>query len=122
MLRLHLSADSGGRLADRMEHSSPEHRSSPAQSVGRNGLFANPDPARTMKTPPNRLSQVALVSAALAAMGSTPVPLVLSPNNISSRFRNGPCRVCGKPNVRRGREQGIYLCAKCYKTNPPDHE
>lgn len=23
---------------------------------------------------------------------------------------DGPCRVCGQPNVRAGRERGVYLC------------
>jgi len=27
-------------------------------------------------------------------------------------FRPGPCEVCGKPNVRAGRERGIYRCGE----------
>jgi len=30
-------------------------------------------------------------------------------------FRNGPCEQCGQPNVRRGRETGVYLCEKHFK-------
>lgn len=26
------------------------------------------------------------------------------------RYRAGPCEVCGKPDVRAGRERGIYRC------------
>jgi hypothetical protein len=28
------------------------------------------------------------------------------------RHRPGPCEVCGKPNVKAGRERGVYRCAE----------
>lgn len=29
------------------------------------------------------------------------------------KFPNGPCATCGRPNVRRGRETGVYICESC---------
>lgn len=30
----------------------------------------------------------------------------------AQKFRRGNCKVCGKKDVKAGREQGIYLCAE----------
>lgn len=35
--------------------------------------------------------------------------------NTPKKYRPGPCRVCGKPNVKSGRTRGIYLCTDCEK-------
>jgi hypothetical protein len=29
------------------------------------------------------------------------------------KHKPGPCRMCGKKNVRRGRLEGVYLCDRC---------
>lgn len=56
----------------------------------------------------NKIRSILAVSAALWGMGAMPN---FSNNN---KFSNGPCKKCGKPNVKRGRETGIYLCEACF--------
>lgn len=34
------------------------------------------------------------------------------------QYRRGPCEVCGKPNVRAGRETGVYRCAEHLEAKP----
>lgn len=29
-----------------------------------------------------------------------------------SKHRPGPCEICGQPNVKAGRERGVYRCAE----------
>lgn len=50
-----------------------------------------------------------LVESRAAAVGGFAGTLdLLAPRG----FAPGPCEVCGKPNVRAGRERGIYRCGE----------
>ena len=61
----------------------------------------------------SRFKARALCKAMLAtAMASTYQTM---PEPKKKVYPNGPCTGCGKPNVRRGRETGVYLCEPCYK-------
>lgn len=47
--------------------------------------------------------------------GPRPVPDIPPPPR---RYPPGPCQVCGKPNVRAGRERGIYRCQAHMEISP----
>ena len=34
------------------------------------------------------------------------------------RYRRGPCEICGKPDVRAGRERGVYRCQEHMEDQP----
>lgn len=51
---------------------------------------------------------MAAAMAATNADGSVHIPS--RGDRAKRRFRSGPCEICGKPDVRSGRERGVYRC------------
>lgn len=62
----------------------------------------------------DRPRKLMMLSAALGAIGGG----LSFPVREKRTFPNGPCKLCNKPNVRRGRETGEYYCEACYKLKP----
>jgi ribosomal protein L37AE/L43A len=70
------------------------------------------------------MSSAIVLPLLLAAMGGGLMGMEWYENSSNTfsdpprrRYPQGPCRVCGKPNVRRGRDEGVYLCGKCSQEN-----
>lgn len=64
----------------------------------------------------DNLSMSLMVVAAMLAWCPPPRPratdIAKSFTPRPRRYPSGPCEVCGKPDVRAGRERGIYRCQK----------
>ena len=51
---------------------------------------------------------LALIAGVAALAGPEALAAILGSGK--RRYPKGPCEICGKPNVRNGRERGIYRC------------
>ncbi len=92
-----------------MEHVTPESESTaPSQAE-----VVPPLPVRRRRPG----SYTAMLIAGVAALsyyptGGGPTMCGGGFGEVPRRFRRGPCRVCGKPDVAAGRQRGVYLCGE----------
>jgi hypothetical protein len=78
------------------------------------GVVLPPEPARRPRLSgmSSMLGIAAMMGAHMYYPGFGPCDPFGGGSSSPKRYRRGPCRVCGKPDVAAGRQRGVYLCGE----------